>query len=455
MMTQAVDAQDSISFFVESSSLQRNPEETFTERAYILRILFSIRNLNIDSALNTLHNMGVFIGEYNKDHLYRLHFEQRLSLLDANQTMQLLLNIEVDSYEDIVSEMLAVYEERVNNSPFLCLKRTFEENFGSTDRVSSVVIWLFFALNNWECARDALLVKIFEKAPRIGNHQEVVMKLLGSSLHGLETEKNLETDICIILKFLRVVTTSSGRNFIEPRGDARISADDEVRERTSRFKLGKLRERVVMSNSSKANSDKDFTGSWKPSGLPIIDSQWEPLSKAQQKCVILLSSMAPGMVESTGDMIKILIKSHEHVDFSVFSKYQPQYSETENIAHNIISLLQRFSHVIDVDQSSSFEFVNNFIQCCFESSLGVAQLEAMSLCLKVQIYVSCHLIDRIRKPVYQGLINAFNQRAFHSDSKNQLPNFISSHVMESIDRWSQTEKFPPNLVKQILLPLCL
>ena len=125
MMTQAVDAQDSISFFVESSSLQRNPEETFTERAYILRILFSIRNLNIDSALNTLHNMGVFIGEYNKDHLYRLHFEQRLSLLDANQTMQLLLNIEVDSYEDIVSEMLAVYEERVNNSPFLCLKRTF------------------------------------------------------------------------------------------------------------------------------------------------------------------------------------------------------------------------------------------------------------------------------------------------------------------------------------------
>jgi len=75
--------------------------------------------------------------------------------------------------------------------------------------------------------------------------------------------------------------------------------------------------------------------------------------------------------------------------------------------------------------------------------------------LKVQIYVSCHLIDRIRKPVYQGLINGFNQRAFHSDSKNQLPNFISSHVMESIDRWSQTEKFPPNLVKQILLPLCL
>lgn len=461
LMKQGQDANESFSFFVESSSLQRQPSESYIERACILRILFSIKNLDISDALSQLTGMGVFVGAFNIEHLRRVHFEQRLTLFDAAQTMDFFSTLAVDAFDDIVTEVLAAHNDEPNRSPFLCLKRTFEENFGVMHDCEHVLIWLFFALHNWECARDELLVLIFQKLPRFGNSQDVVMKLLGFSFHSHAAEKHVATDACIVLRFLRFHNTPNLHSAVslkEQPTSANPLSDTMVAQRQCRFKLSKLRERVLNKTHTKKSATGEPLGSWKPKGLPITEDVWDSYSKAHQQCIILLSSMSKSMADDVDDLINTFlaeceIGSHgekrEH-----FKKYQPQMSDTDNICQSIYYLLSRFSHVVDVDQTNSFLFVNSFTQSCFEHMLGISQLNAMSLCLKVQIFVCCHLIEPIRKQTFHALISNFNRRAFKGDTKNQLPTFISSNVDDSIAAWSQNNKFPRDLVKTVLAPLC-
>jgi len=455
-MTAVGSVQDCISFFTESASLQKEPAESYLDRVYILRLLFSLDNINVDSTIEALTDAGVLVGNYDSEHLHAIHFQQKLTQWNASETFQFLSAFAVDSFDDIVNEMLVFYQDDTVNSPFLALKRVFEENFGDASAFADMFVALFFAVHNCECARDSLMVMIFERLPRLGNSQEMVLKILGSAFQSRKSHQNLQTDVCFVVQFLQVRVQE---HVDLPKSDAGAPGGAGVLEnRQSRCKLLKIRERVVADNARRKAKKGDGATAWKPQGLPVSAEEWGLFSRARQHSIILLSSMAPHAVEDIDDLIDIILLENQpdsgHADRS-FARYQPAFNDTENIVNSVHGLLTRFTHVVDTGQATYFLFIDSFVQNCFESSFGVNQLSAMSLSLKVQIFFCCHLVDRVRKPLFRALMTAFNHRAFANDVRNHLPTAFTRHIEDLIDKWLVDNKFPADLVTKILKPLCI
>jgi hypothetical protein len=137
---------DALRFFLETSSLERDPDSTLGERVLMLRILYSILSIDVPMAVAHLHENGVFVGQHDAKHTLNVHHEQRLTVMDATATHELLGSINRVEWDDLVTELQAVYADAPSRSPLLTLKRVFEEAVGAPDARAVVFVQVSGAL---------------------------------------------------------------------------------------------------------------------------------------------------------------------------------------------------------------------------------------------------------------------------------------------------------------------
>jgi len=134
---------DALRFFLETSSLEKDPESTLGERVLMLRILYSILSIDVPIAVAHLRENGVFVGQHDAKHTLNVHHEQRLTVMDAAATYELLGSIERVEWDDLVAELQAVYADAPSRSPLLTLKRAFEEAVGAPGARAAVFVQVF------------------------------------------------------------------------------------------------------------------------------------------------------------------------------------------------------------------------------------------------------------------------------------------------------------------------
>ena len=134
---------DALRFFLETSSLEKDPDSTLGERVLMLRILYSILSIDVPMAVTHLHENGVFVGQHDAKHTLNVHHEQRLTVMDAAATYELLGSIDRVEWDDLVTELQAVYADAPSRSPLLTLKRAFEEAVGAPDARAVVFVQVF------------------------------------------------------------------------------------------------------------------------------------------------------------------------------------------------------------------------------------------------------------------------------------------------------------------------
>ena len=117
----------SIKAFMDATSLVQKPEYTWLQRNLILRILYGIRGIDINSCVKNLEDSGLFIGLYNvigtENHLlYKLH------AMDLSDWIRLVTSINTECIDTIFTELRMFYGHDLETSPLWDMKKTFEES---------------------------------------------------------------------------------------------------------------------------------------------------------------------------------------------------------------------------------------------------------------------------------------------------------------------------------------
>lgn len=452
---------DFLKFFLESANLDREPHKSLTFRLVVLRLLYSIRDLNIDACVATLHRAGIFIGDHDSEHMLNIHRKQHLTFMDADSFTKLLMSIDIapEDVEQVQSELFEHYKDKIRSSPFKTIELIFQENFESSQFKFLDLIRVFLAIYNFECKRDEVIMNIITSTGA-AQTSDMMLRIFGQH-NSYVTSDLLTTDVCIILKFMKMAAGHSIKNFGQKESffDTNMAVrGDLIQSSVCRFNLIKLRNSLLMQASAteapSSHSMAKAPSSWKPLSLPIVSEIWESLSLAQQQLIILIAALKPELVENKDKLVSIIYAHHDE-NLTEFSRYIPQSNDATAISSVIFSILSRISFSVDSKNEKIIFMVNDFIETCFQNSIGQAKRNHMSSTLKVQLFICMYLTEKIQAKVYMSLIKSFNERAFQANREHHLPENISSYFKDCVQEFTQKHMFPELLVEKIFRPLCI
>jgi len=112
-------------YFIETTSLQMHPDNTRTYRVVVLRLLYSVGNIDIEESIRRLHENGVYIGEYDAITTVGSLF-QKLTTMQIEDWIALMRYVVVEHIDRVFEEVHAAYDDAIMDSPLWNLKSTFE-----------------------------------------------------------------------------------------------------------------------------------------------------------------------------------------------------------------------------------------------------------------------------------------------------------------------------------------
>jgi len=112
-------------YFIETTSLQVAPENTKIYRAVVLRLLYSVGNIDIVESIRILHENGVYVGEYDAAATVGSLF-QKLTTMQIEDWTALMQYVVVERIDQMFEELQSMYNDSITESPLWCLKNTFE-----------------------------------------------------------------------------------------------------------------------------------------------------------------------------------------------------------------------------------------------------------------------------------------------------------------------------------------
>lgn len=112
-------------YFLETTNLQIHPKDTRLYRAIILRVIYSIGNIDTRTCLESLLSHGIKVGEYNPTTTTASLF-QGLTTMRVVEWIEFIRYLHVPDMSVVFSSIQSAYEDDITNSPLWTLKSTFE-----------------------------------------------------------------------------------------------------------------------------------------------------------------------------------------------------------------------------------------------------------------------------------------------------------------------------------------
>lgn len=443
---------DFLHFFLESSNIEREPADTLLSRLLSLRILYSIRKVDVKNVVETLEDSGVFIGKFDAEQIAHVHDRQKLTQMDPASWDVILKCVKVNSLRAITDQLQADYSDNISQSPFMNLRKIVEEACPNHVAVWDIFVQIFLAYHSKEVRRDELIASILQREINTSLARDLVICILGQ--HDEDTPAtNLQHDICVVMRNVTVDADGVIKNLLceqEPRDNMMTVRGDLVQNQQSRFSLTRLRENVLRSE----NIGDKISKSWKPQGIPYVDDLWDTLSSAQQQIVLYITSLQNLKHIDRDKLVAVINPKHNKARAS-FKHCAIDQSESEQAVAVITSLLLRISLTVDPSKGMLMSLVHEFVETCFQKSLGQVQRNLMSQTLKTQIFLLGYLSKKIRKGVYFQVISAFNDRAFSKQRELALPDSMNTHVQDCMQEWVSAREFPEEFMHEIFKPLCV
>lgn len=114
-----------LGYFLETASLEVQPENTRLYRMLLLRILYSIGNIDVQSCINILLKNGIHIGSYNQTTTLASLF-QGLTTMRVLEWVELMRSLQVVRMDSLFETIQSIYADDIVNSPLWSLKSAFE-----------------------------------------------------------------------------------------------------------------------------------------------------------------------------------------------------------------------------------------------------------------------------------------------------------------------------------------
>ena len=405
----AMSLKENIFFFMESCNISKKPPSTLMKRVTFLRILYSIRDIDVENVVRHMEDFGIDLGTYDVQHTKNINDRQKLTRMSDENWAVLMSSIFVDDFETLCLELQKEYHENIFKSPFWALKTLFDDNGINKGEKAVTFVRIFLILYNKEARRD-MVMKAIIKTKKNESFEHLAMLLLGNHMCDVARE-DLERDVGILMKYVDIklpnIFFDASATPVQFKSNERGT---EVKS-SSRISLLNLR-KIVLQNKMMVvpSSTESKNQTWKPVNLPIIQNTWDRLTRAQQQVIVLIASLRLDGSGNKEKLTKLIFPNY--VESGDFLQYELSANDAMMASNVITSVLLRISFSMDHTESKLINLINRFTQECFKNTLGETQQNIMSLTLKTQIFISAYLINKVKHAVFESCMRHFNERAF-------------------------------------------
>ena len=447
---------DSFKHFNHTTSLELTPETTYIYRCIILRLLYFIRDINIQNCIDTLHNSGIFIGMYDIFNT-ETHLTYKMKSLDLYDWIELLNGITVANLDFIFAEITEKYQNDVETSPLWNLKKIFEENNILDTYNPNLIIHTFLVLYNREINKDEMLYNMLSY---IGNTNinDTIIRILGAT--NLKTyQKHIEIDLCIILKNINFSFLDRMTNLMNEVEVYGADADSQTifpKNQTHRLSLLKIQKTISLLSTKTAETTVDEQNNniliYYPNDICINTEKWNGMSYTERRILLLFlcinGSFFPTRVSSMNKIAKYNIQ----VDLS---NYQFNHNRINEVTNSIYPLLIRCADCIDLTKTSIISLLNIFKENCYVGVFGVQQQKIMTTSFHLQLYIIAYLDKKIQIKCYKKIVVEFNILLKQFNPELQLVDYIPSALTTAFLKWCSTNHFSDTVIEDAIFPLAM
>lgn len=449
-----------LNYFIETTSLQHNPPQTRIYRAILLRIIYSIANIDVEKCVRNLLENGTKIGEYNATTTTASLF-QGLSTMKISEWIEFIEYVKVPDMSILFTSIQATYQDDIDSSPLWVLKNTFEDNAIYVPHKPSLIVHVFLLLFCREIDSASAMSVLLMKELNSSQTADFSLRVLGRMNSNFSPE-NISNDLCTILQFMELVNVQElHARLKDTHGIDKTTTDDtpgsiasvetlvcrlsmfELQRRLKKFDLQEQRARTAGTTHALVDM---------PCDLPIGAEAWGKYSCAQQQVVLLLASVRLDAIDDKDIHVALVVSGRDRLSFT---HYTTPKSKCDVVAAAVCVLMLRIGEVVDMHKLAIYTLMGTFVEACFEGVFGSSQLEIMTTVFQLQLYLIAFLAPAMRANCYNIIVAVFNSRISRNKAHMCLPEYIPHTLCTNMDAFSLDNKLPHIIVNQVLNPLCV
>lgn len=451
-----------LNYFIETTSLQHHPPHTHIYRAMLLRIIYSVGNIDIEKCIRSLQDNGIKIGEYNAATTTASLF-QGLSTMKVTEWTEFMGHVTVTDMSALFSNIQSTYEDDIESSPLWTLKCTFEDNSINIPHKPSLIVHVFLLIFCREIDSGSAMSVLLMTELNSSQTADFALRVLGRMNSNFSPE-NISHDLCTILQFLELVNVKELHKCLKGI-DTKTDIDDntlltrargeEIQRPLCRLSMFELQRSIKKYDHEKQGTHT--AGVMQPLAdlpcdLPLGAEAWGGYSCAQQQIVLLLASVRLDAIIDKDTHVALVVSARDRMSFN---QYVTPKSKCDVVAAAVSMLLLRMSEVVDMHKIAICTLMAKFSEACFEGVFGSSQSEIMTTVFHLQLYLIAFLAPAMRANCYTVLVSVFNARIHKSKTHMCLPEYIPHTLCEKMDVFSTDNKLPHIIVDEVLKPLCV
>lgn len=439
---------ESMRHFAKILCLDITPEETKVYRCLIIRLLYFIKEINIEGCIKKIEKYGIHIGKYNVFDT-ETHLTYKMQSMDVFDWVDFINCISITSIDHIFTDLSTEYNSDLETSPLWNLKRVFEENNIINESNPYLIIHTFLVLHNREVNKDQILYTLLQNN-RDKNVNDVILRILG--ITNLKTyQKHIEMDLCIIIKYMQFNCMEEMKTHFQ---NDSIQVDTRMSKKTYRPSLLTMQKLVL---SRRERSDKTLhknaqtVAIYYPNDININMDKWNCLSYAQRRIILLFMSIKS---ESFPDLPAYVTKITKiPMDASILHyKFKP--NRIQDVVTSIYPLILRCSDCIDLSKESVIHVLAKFKEQCYNGVFGQTQQSLMNTTFNLQLYIIAYLDTQIQLKCYKLVVDNFNLAMKHCNPELRLIDYLPPILAASFEQWSKNNVFSGGII-DIIIPLSI
>lgn len=445
-------------YFMETSSLAVLPENTRLYRMILLRILYSVGNIDIQECIQMLLDHGIFIGSYDAPATVSSLF-QKLTTMPVEDWIALTRYLRVESTQKVFAALDEVYKDTIADSPLWNLKNTFEEHSINIEEFPHMLLHVYLVIFNREIDSGNAIGALLQRDMSWAQTNDLRLRVLGQ-MNNSYSPGSIGSDMCVLLRFVEFGPLAQLQTHMRIQQGLRVLETEDVADVKQVLLLCRPSLLLIQKKlPSQANFEHTNAGvrmtqqdAVLPCDLPLSAETWAGYSCAQQQVVLLLASIRLDCIQAKEQHVEMIVGTRGRLSFD---QYHTPKACHANVAPQICSLLLRIGDALDMQKLETCTVSKTFADFCFPGVFGNLQIQILTPVFYVQMYVLSFFESALRIQCYNDITEKFNRRLQASQQHMMLPEYIPHTLSDKMDSFSAQNQFPIFIVEQVFRPLCV
>lgn len=436
-----------LGFFIESCSMQSEPRHNWFQRVLMLRVLYSLSNIAIESALELMDANALGVGNFNKS-VIEEGMKHRIFHLDHTEWVHFLSEMNTADFAALCEFIQQDYGENLRMSPFWRFKEHLETKVKIKASVSgNVIVRLYLLITNAEIDVPKAILLLLTQS-QMDNSMNTVFEIMGAPI-ATQHHECVYRDAVAILGHWELSASSALQRRVETMATS-FQHDDNTCENKANL-VGRKSMFLRLANHRRAQVSKPACGEELAQlpDFPVGTGAWSRLSKTEKHVVLLMCLLRRASFPSFMECMSRFLgqREAEHLLY-----YEIISSRAEAVYEQIMPLLGRMYNAIDTQNIVITSLLHNFSDACLADVIGERQRKCMSFGFLLHLYLSAFFPRNVQHLAFKNVTSDFNKRV---TADLRMQENLTSFTCDALAAFADENQVAKCIVSDVLQRICV